>query len=140
MPLVERYQIDYFAVFVLVVTVLILIFLIIVAIYFMNQMRLSSPNQHESTLLFWAAIILGILFIGILIFALIRLFTHRVAVYEEDKKIVAVTTPAVVRQVPTVIAAPMPMISQPIPTVVAPIVTQSRVRSSQGIVSLGEVI
>lgn len=83
MPATERYQIDIFAIIILIVSVLIIIFLIISIIYFMNLMNLKPPTKNESTFLFWTAIILAIIFFGIAIYSLVRIFTHKSVIYDD---------------------------------------------------------
>ena len=85
MPATERYQVDIFAIIVLISAVLIIVFLIIAAIYYFNLMSLKPPSKGESTFLFWTTIVLAIIFMGIAIYALIRIFTHKSVVYEEPK-------------------------------------------------------
>lgn len=83
MPATERYQVDWFAIIVLIATILIIVFLIIVAIYFYNLMNLKPPSRGESTFLFWTTVILAIIFLIIAIFALVHIFTYKSIVYEE---------------------------------------------------------
>lgn len=82
MPVSQRYQLDYFAVFVLLVTVLVVAFLIVTCFYFFNLMNLSPPSQGTSTFLFWTAIILTVIVFVIFVYALYRLFTHKITVWE----------------------------------------------------------
>jgi len=93
MPATERYQVDIFAIIVLISAVLIIVFLIIAAIYYFNLMSLKPPSKGESTFLFWTTIVLAIIFMGIAVYALIRIFTHKSVVYEEPKESVAAKTP-----------------------------------------------
>lgn len=115
MPVTERYQVDVFAIIILVVAVLILVFLIVVAVYFFNLMNLNPPSRTESTFLFWTTIILGIIFLGIIIYALWRIFTYTVMIYEEPT--VMVTPPPTPIQ-PVITSAPVQ------PLVVTPVTTQ----------------
>jgi hypothetical protein len=85
MAVVERFQVDFFAITVLIVAVLIIVYLIIAAIYLLNlSANNKPPNQGESTFLFWTTIILGIIFLAIAIYALIRIFTYTSLYYEEE--------------------------------------------------------
>jgi hypothetical protein len=98
MPMTERYQLDFFAIIVLVAVVLIIVFLAIVAAYFMNLMNSKPPTHGESTFLFWTSIILVIIFLIIAIYAMIHIFTHKALFYEEPivtpiHNIVTVSTP-----------------------------------------------
>lgn len=110
MPATERYQIDFFAIIVLIAAVLILVFLVISAIYFYNLMNLKPPSKGESTFLFWTAIILAVIFLALAIYALIHIFTHKAIVYEEPP----VVAPPIVTPAPT----PVPIVV-PQPTVQA---------------------
>lgn len=95
MPATERYQIDFFAIIVLIAAVLIIVFLVISAIYFYNLMNLKPPSKGESTFLFWTAIILAVIFLALAIYALIHIFTHKAIVYEEPPVVAApIVTPA----------------------------------------------
>lgn len=85
MAVVERFQIDFFAITVLIVAVLIIVYLIIAAIYLLNlSANNKPPNQGESTFLFWTTIILGIIFLAVGIYAMIRIFTYTSLFYEEE--------------------------------------------------------
>jgi amino acid transporter len=132
MPVTERYQVDFFAILVLIASVLIIMFLIISAIYFYNFTISKPPTNSESTFLFWTSIILGIIFLALAIYALIRIFTYTVPVYEEDK-------PLPVQVIPThiPIMAPAQPISQPViitptpPRSAVPIPPKTQVAISQ---------
>lgn len=87
MPVTEQYQVDLFAIIVLIAAVLILVFLIIAAVYFMNLMNLKPPTTGESTFLFWTSLILIFIFVGIIIYAMIRIFTYKSIVYEEPQQL-----------------------------------------------------
>ena len=113
MPATERYQADVFAIIVLIAAVLIVVFLIISAIYFFNLMSLKPPSKAESTFLFWTSIVLALIFIGLAIFALIHIFTHKSVVYEEPKTTVSTTTKVV------------PDVAPVAPTVTAPVAVQT---------------
>lgn len=124
MPATERYQVDFFAIVILIVSVLVLAFLIITAIYFMSLMNLRPPNQTESTFLFWTAVILSVIFLGIIIYAFIRIFTYKSIVYEEDKPVPVITT---IPQ-PNVIVPPQPtLMVQPVQPVQPTIMVQPQV-------------
>jgi len=162
MPLVKQYQVDYFAVFVLITAILIIIFLIVIAIYFMNIMNGKIPSKGESTFLFWTSIVLGLVFLGILIYSLVRLFTNTVYVVEEDKvlvpELVPVTKPKVitVTTTPTVVSTPKIVTTPTFPetiytntgayttssvpgTIYTTSVPNSRVVVNKELVSLGEL-
>lgn len=106
MPATERYQVDWFAIIVLISSILILVFLVITAIYFFNLMNLKPPSRGESTFLFWTTIVLGIIFLAIAIFSLIKIFTYKSIVYEEPK-IEVKTEPS--REVKTTITTEQPI-------------------------------
>lgn len=111
MPATERYQADVFGIIVLIASVLIIVFLVIAAIYFFNLMSLKPPSKGESTFLFWTSIVMVIVFLGIGIFALIRIFNHKSVVYEEPKTVpvapkVASVAPAPVAPAPVAPVAP----------------------------------
>lgn len=113
MPATERYQVDFFAIIVLIAAVLIIVFLVIASIYFFNLMNLRPPTRGESTFLFWTAIILTIIFFAIAIYALIHILTHKAIVYEEPAPVRTApitSTPSV----PIVIPQPQPFIQQPV--------------------------
>jgi heme exporter protein D len=136
MPATERYQVDFFAIIVLIAAVLIIVFLIIASIYFFNLMDLKPPTRGESTFLFWTAIVLTIIFLVIAIIALIRIFTHKAIVYEEELQqrpplvrtttvttapapvpVAVVTTPA---PIPVAVTAPTPLRISNIPRTLPP--------------------
>ena len=126
MPIVERHQVDIFAIVVLVASALIFVFLIVAAIYYMNMMNLKPPNKTESAFLFWISVLLAVLFAGVTIYALIHLFTHKVPVYEEtpDKTTVAPFKSVPIKTVPvqtTVVStAPAPVKISNLPRVSQP--------------------
>lgn len=98
MATTERYQIDYFAIVVLIVTVLVMVFLIIASVYFYNLINLKPPTPGEASFLFWTSIVLAVMFLFLFFYALWRIFTHTVTVYEAT--VVPVVVPPVgVRQV-----------------------------------------
>ncbi len=81
MATVEQYQTDIFAIIVVVASVAIVVFLIVAAIYFNGLRNWSSvPGQGETTFLFWASIVLGIIFLVIVVIGLYRIFTHRAVI------------------------------------------------------------
>lgn len=127
MPVTERYQVDFFAILVLIASVLIIMFLIISAIYFYNFTNSKPPTNSESTFLFWTSIILGIIFLALAIYALIRIFTYTIPVYEEDKPLPVQVTPT-----PIPIMAPSPpVIIAPAPRPPVPIAPRTQVAISQ---------
>jgi len=128
MPATERYQADVFAIIVLIAAVLIVVFLIISAIYFFNLMSLKPPSKAESTFLFWTSIVLALIFIGLAIFALIHIFTHKSVVYEEPKTTVATTTTVVPVKAPVVVPVTAPVAVQTTP---APIKISNVPKSSR---------
>ena len=83
MPATEQYQVDVFSIITLIACVLIVVFLVIAAIYFYDLMNFKPPTNGESSFLFWTSIIMAIIFFGIGIYALIRIFTHKSVIYEE---------------------------------------------------------
>ena len=115
MAATERYQVDFFAIVILIVSVLVLVFLIIAAIYFMNLMNLRPPSRTESTFLFWTAIVMSVIFLGIIIYAFIRIFTYKSIIYEEDKPIRI--TPAIPQPVPNIVVHSQPPSPIPQPTI-----------------------
>jgi len=67
---------DLFAILVLIICVIVIVFLIIAGIYFYDLMNLKSPSTGEATFLFWTSLALGIIFFGLSIYAMIRIFTY----------------------------------------------------------------
>lgn len=92
MTATERYQVNIFAIVVLIAAVLIIVFLIITAVYFSGLMNLKPPAIGESTFLFWTSIILTIIFIGLGIWTIIEIVTHKSVIYEEPKQIPIIPT------------------------------------------------
>lgn len=127
MPATERYQADVFAIIVLIAAVLIVVFLIISAIYFFNLMSLKPPSKAESTFLFWTSIVLALIFIGLAIFALIHIFTHKSVVYEEPKTTVSTTTKVV------------PVVAPVAPTVTAPVTAPAAVQTTPAPIKISNV-
>jgi hypothetical protein len=68
---------DIFAIVVLIAAILIITYLVISAIYFNNLINLQTPSRGESSFLFWTSLILAIFFVGIGIYAIIRIFTYK---------------------------------------------------------------
>ena len=97
MPATQRYQVDEFAIIVLIAMILILVFLIIAAIYFLNLMNLKPPSKGESTFLFWTTLILAVVSLAIVVYAMIRIFTHKVTVFEEPQKPAQAPAPVIVQ-------------------------------------------
>ena len=117
MPVTESYQVDVFAIIVILATVLILVFLIIASIYFWNLIYLKPPSSGEASFLFWTSIILIIIFLIIGIYALIRIFTHRSLVYHERLPIISpLQTVTATNACPTVVSqlSPIPVTTQDI--------------------------
>lgn len=150
MPVTERYQVDWFAIIVLIAMVLLLIFIVIIAIYFFNLMNLKPPSRSESTFLFWTSIVLGVIFLIITIFAMYRIFTHKVIVYEEPRVAPAVRTTTIATA--PVVTAPPPTQIRIAPAVTAPpsdvslsfsdvpVTRTQRTALNQELISLGESI
>jgi uncharacterized membrane protein len=132
MPVAQKYQIDYFAIVVLLATVLIIAFLIVSAIYFSDLVNLKPPTKTESSFLFWTSIILSVIFFAIMIYAMWRIFTYTVLVWDEPISAgspkMALTQTSSVVVVPQVVAAqpiavvktttpaPLPILAMPAPT------------------------
>jgi hypothetical protein len=114
MPVVERYQTDYLAIFVTIVSVLIVIFLGISAVYFKDVINLGRPTNGFSEFLFWTAIIMIAIFVFIGVYAFYRLLTWKVVIYEETPLI---NRPLAVQPVLAVqpMAASQPMMLAPAP-------------------------
>lgn len=106
MATTERYQVNVFAIVVLITAVLMLVFLIIAAIYFFNLMRLRPPSRGESMALFWTTIILALLFLFIIVYSLIHIFTHKSLVYEETAKPAPIVASSVVVPPPAIVTTP----------------------------------
>ena len=102
MPVIERYQIDYFAILVLIVAILTLIYVVVTAIYFWNLMNSRTVSTTHATALFWSAVVIGILYVIIGIWAIIRIFTNTVPVYVDP--VVPVVVPTVAPVAPAVVA------------------------------------
>ena len=117
MPVSERYQVDIFAVVVLIFTIILLIFLVVTAIYFMNLMNSKPPTISESTFLFGTSIVLTLIFLGIAIYALIRLFTYTVIVCDEPRRLPLVVQPVA----PTITV--QPVAQPPVPLAGVPAIT-----------------
>lgn len=115
MAVVDRFQVDFFAIIVLLLLVLIIVFLVIAAIYFHGLMNFRPPTQGESTFLFATAIILIILAFIIGVYALYRIFTYRAVVTEVVRPIVA---PAVMAPSPYIVhpSAQAPVVIHPVGT------------------------
>jgi hypothetical protein len=121
MPATERYQVDFFAILVLIIAVLIMVFLIITAIYFYHLMNLRPPTTGESTFLFWTAIILSVIFLALAIYALIRIFTHTAIVYEAPPLVTTTTVAAAPAPIPiTVSPKTTTVITRPLPPTRSP--------------------
>jgi hypothetical protein len=83
MTTTEHYQNNWFAIIVLISSILLVIFLIMTAVCFMNLMNLKPPSNSISSFLFWTAIILGILFFIIGMYSLYHIYTYQVVAVEE---------------------------------------------------------
>lgn len=78
----QRYQVNWFAIIVLISIVLVIVFLVVSAIYFYNLINLKVPTTSESTFLLATAIIMAIVFFIIGMVALYEIFTHSITIYE----------------------------------------------------------
>ena len=162
MPVTERYHVDFFAILVLIIAVLIIVFLVITAIYFFNLMNLRPPTRGESTFLFWTAVILSVIFLALAIFALIRIFTHKAIVYEQPlplptPTIITTPTPIPITVTPPPIITRQPVITPPSPVRISniprtspvsdvslsfsdvPVARQQRTALNQELLSIGNV-
>lgn len=108
MPTTSRYPVDWFAIIVLMVSVLVIVFLIVAGVYFYNLSNLKPPNASEASGLFAVAVILAIILFIIVVIALYRIFTYKSLVYSVDKSPVAVAV------------APAPVAMAPAPVAVQP--------------------
>ena len=106
MPATERYQVDVFAIVTLIVAVLIVVFLIIAAIYFSGLMNLKPPSSGEATFLFWTSIVLAVIFVGLAVWAVIQIITHKSIVYEEPFKVMPTTPTTVITSPPVTTPGP----------------------------------
>jgi hypothetical protein len=88
MPVTQKYQVDIFAIIVLIVSVFIFVFLIISSVYFMNISNFNYPSQSEALFLFWTTIILCVIIFGIIIFAFYKIYSHKSIVFDAEKHIV----------------------------------------------------
>jgi hypothetical protein len=130
MPVTESYQVDFFAILVLIAAVLIIVFLIIAAIYFYNLINFKTPTSGESNFLFWTSIVLGIIFLALGIYALVRIFTYRALVYREPAPPVVSTAPTV--YIPQQVYVPPPPVYSPpqVPINLQPNIPQSDLSTS----------
>ena len=86
MPVTERYQVNIYAIIVLIATVLLMIFIVIAIVYFFNLMNLKPPSQTEASFLFWTGLVLSLISLAIVIYSIVVIFTHKSYVYENDEK------------------------------------------------------
>ena len=84
MPIINRYQIDIFTIVVLILILVLLIFMVLAIVYFSRTMNFQFPTHSESLFMFWMAIILTIVLLGVFIYAMFRIFTYSVPVYVEQ--------------------------------------------------------
>ena len=80
----EKYQINIFAIFMMLAIVLVIAFLIASAIAFYNLTLLKIPSIGESTFLYWSSIVLAVIFLALLIYAMVEIFTHKAVFCEEE--------------------------------------------------------
>lgn len=72
-----EYTLDAFSITVLVVLFILLVVLVIIGVYLHNLMNLIIPAMSTSTILFWTVIVMSALVTFLIIWAIIRLFTHK---------------------------------------------------------------
>lgn len=148
MPVTERYQVDVFAIIVLIASILIVVFLIVASVYYVNLMNLKPPTQGEATFLFWTTIVLAIIFLFIAIYAIYRIFTYKVTIYEPEPVVTPVAP--VIIPAPVITVQPQPVISTvPVTTLPTdlstsfssvPVTQEQRVALNQQLLTLGNVV
>jgi hypothetical protein len=67
---------DFFAVFVLLVVILMLIYLVAASVYFWRVMHAQPITSTEATVLFWSTVVAGILLLIVGIWAVVRMFSY----------------------------------------------------------------
>lgn len=77
---VVGYQVDYFAVITLIVTILVLIFLVVSVMYFNAVANLTPPTRAESTFLLWSGVVIIIGLAALAVYALIRIFFYNLPI------------------------------------------------------------
>ena len=67
----------------------IVIYLVLAAIYFYNAANAKPPNTTYSTFFLWTSIIMALIFVGIFIYAIVRLIVskHKVILDDEDQDV-----------------------------------------------------
>jgi hypothetical protein len=85
MEATEQYGVDVFAIVMLVICVFTIVLLAISISYFANLTNNIPPNTGEAWGLLWTSVILALVFVGIAIYAIIRIFTYKIYVCEEGK-------------------------------------------------------
>lgn len=114
-------QADVFAIIVLIACVLIVVFLIVSLFAFYNSMNFRYPSQGQSMFLFWTSLIMAIVFIGLGIYSLYRIFTYKAPVIKEEivtttsttvKPVAVSPQPITTIQQPAIITTPQPVITQ----------------------------
>ncbi len=143
----EKSPINVFGIIVLIIAVMVLVFLIICSVYFFNLMNLKPPSKGESTFLFWTAVIMAVIFLGLVIYAIIHIFTHKSIIYKKvcPKPEKIETRPIALPQSTTVVD-PAPIRITNVPKTRAPDYSDIPVTSSQrtaldnSLVSLGASI
>lgn len=141
----EKSPINIFGIIVLIIAVMVLVFLIICCVYFYNLMQLKPPSKGESTFLFWTALIMAVIFLGLIIYAIIHIFTHKSIIYKKvcPKPQKIETTPVIVPQpVPQQVqAAPIRITNVPKQRPVAysdvPVTNSQRTALNDELISLG---
>jgi hypothetical protein len=95
----KKHQMNILAIIVLIVSVIVIVFLSINSIYFYGLMNGNQPTGGESVFCFATSIVLAIIFLGIAIYCLVKIFKHKAVIYPDEKiqeiqqKTVVVETP-----------------------------------------------
>lgn len=96
-PPKETNTVNVFAIIVLIAAIAVAIFLIICSIYFYNLINLKPPSKSTSTFLFWTAVIMALIFIAIVVYSLVKIFTHKATLIYNIKTLTPTTTKSTVK-------------------------------------------
>ena len=69
----ERYQVDIYTFFMIILLVALAVTLLVTAIYFYNLMKNKYPSNAESVFLFWGSIIFIFIVLAFIMYSLYRI-------------------------------------------------------------------
>jgi len=111
----KKHQMNILAIIVLIVSVLVMVFLSINAVYFYGLMNGTQPTGGESIFSFATSIVLTLIFLGIAIYCLVKIFKHKAVIYPDEPVKPEIPKP----EIQTPVVKPIQQIKEPLPDIPA---------------------